>query len=200
MPDGPRPTPRRRPIAGSIDAFSIARPSGAGFGMRRDLLAWLLCTLAACASSASRDTSSARDDDRGAAPLPFEKLAGETSTVRGASLLQDTEALIRWLRDHNRDVAAERSRVNQAQAELAQSELLPNPVLDLGWNGLNVGKRNPTGATWADSQNYTVGVQETIELGKRGPRIEASRLRLDAARHGYCGVLGQQPAAAPPPA
>ena len=113
----------------------------------------------------------------------------------GGTFLQDTEGLIRWIKDHNRDVAAQAARVSQARAQLDRSELWPNPSATFGIGNINVGEL-PTGISAADTQNYSVGLQQPIELGKRGPRMESARLALDAERKSYLAIVGEKVALA----
>ena len=113
----------------------------------------------------------------------------EDERADGAVLLVDTQRLVRWLEQHSAAVMAGRAVVAQSASELGQSRLAPNPGLDLGWGGINVGAKNPSSLSARDSQNYSFGLHQTIELGKRTPRIEGAKLRLDAERERYVGLL-----------
>ena len=64
-----------------------------------------------------------------------------------------------------------------ARADAQRAHFLPNPTLDLSANTLPIGASNPTDLRdpWANTPNYAVGVSELIELGKRGPRQEATQ-------------------------
>src|SRR5205823_3557038 len=107
------------------------------------------------------------------APGSGQKIAREGSSAPGAALLTDTKALVRWLETHNAGVMAQHARVAQAQSDAGQSRLYGDPSLNLGWGGINVGARNPPDLPRSQSQNYSLGVTETFEIGKRGPRIDA---------------------------
>lgn len=107
-----------------------------------------------------------------------------------ATLLADPDSLVAWLKRMNPDVRAAGARVQQADAQVGASRLWQNPTLDLGVGNLAVGRLNPqTGAHRADTVNYSIGLSQTIELGKRGPRVEAAKLRRDASGEEYRSTL-----------
>jgi len=108
-----------------------------------------------------------------------------------ATLLADPVALVAWLKRMNPDVRAAVSRVQQADAQVGQSRVWQNPTLDLGLNNIAVGRLNrfTPPPTRADTLNYSVGVSQTIELGKRGPRVQAAKLRRDASSEEYRSTL-----------
>ena len=113
-------------------------------------------------------------------------IAGDAaSSVSVDALLRDPEQLAGWLRDHSRDVMAAAARLGQARADLARSRLLPNPSLDSNLSDVTVGETNPPGLTFGDTAILGVTVSQTVEIGKRGPRIRAARLRLDAGAESY---------------
>ncbi|HEX3775812.1 MAG TPA: TolC family protein [Polyangiaceae bacterium] len=93
----------------------------------------------------------------------------------------------------NPDVRAAGARVQQAEAQVGQSRMWQNPTLDLGVNNITVGRFNRTGLpanySRADTISYSVGLSQTIELGKRGPRVEAARLHRDASSEEYRSTL-----------
>jgi cobalt-zinc-cadmium efflux system outer membrane protein len=60
--------------------------------------------------------------------------------------------------------------------------VIPNPTLSLLVGNITLGARNPSSLPYGDTLNLGIGVSETIELGKRGPRGQAAGLRRDAAR------------------
>jgi cobalt-zinc-cadmium efflux system outer membrane protein len=109
-----------------------------------------------------------------------------------AELLEDAPGLLRWLVEHNAEVGAARARVRGMQAALDQSQIYPDPSLELGVGGINVGKSNPPDLPAGDSQNYSATVHETIELGKRAPRIEAARLRVESERRRFTSLVGEK--------
>ncbi len=96
-----------------------------------------------------------------------------------------------WLKRNNPDVRAAVARVQQASAQVGQSGVWQNPTLDLGVNNITVGhfNRPAPGVNRSDTISYTVGVSQTIELGKRGPRVEAARLHRDASSEEYRSTL-----------
>ena len=88
------------------------------------------------------------------------------------------------------EVGAARSRIAQAEADASTTRLIPNPVVDASLAGIPVS--NAGGARFRDSTVWNVGVSETIELGKRGPRQAAADLRSRAARSYYSGALAER--------
>ena len=123
-------------------------------------------------------------------PLPT-----DTSVAAGA-LLGDAAALVAWLREHNKDVLAAAARVDQAAAGLAQSRLLLNPSLEGSLSDVTVGKTNPPGLRYGDTSITGATLSETVEIGKRGPRIAAARLRLESERQSYLDTLSGKTAEA----
>jgi cobalt-zinc-cadmium efflux system outer membrane protein len=93
------------------------------------------------------------------------------------------------------DLGAARARVGQAQAESAASRLIPNPTLDASLSGIPVSSRvnNPR---FSGNAIWSVGLSQTVELGKRGPRSAAADLREQASRLDLRGTLGERMAAA----
>jgi cobalt-zinc-cadmium efflux system outer membrane protein len=108
-----------------------------------------------------------------------------------ATLLADPSALVAWLKRMNPDVRAAVSRVGQADAQVGASRAWQNPTLDLGLNNIAIGRLNrstPPPAR-ADTLSYSIGVSQTFELGKRGPRVQAAKLRRDATGEEYRSTL-----------
>lgn len=112
------------------------------------------------------------------------------------ALLRDDSALLEWIGRRNGEVLAADSRVAQAGADVGASRLLlPNPTADFAVGGITLGHTNPAagggdpqhpnGLSFNETSNYNFGLSQTIELGKRGPRIEAAELRLKEARKSY---------------
>ncbi|MFO0758804.1 MAG: TolC family protein [Byssovorax sp.] len=112
------------------------------------------------------------------------------------ALLRDPAALGEWVAQHHGEVLAAGSRVAQAQADAGTSRLVPNPTLDAALGGINVGPRNPTSLGFGDSLNFGLGVTQTIEIGKRGPRIEAADIRVEGAKKAMQGTLADRVAEA----
>src|SRR5579862_204476 len=109
-----------------------------------------------------------------------------------ATLLSDPTQLAAWLDANDANVSAAMSRLDAAEASRAQTGVLPNPELSIGYAGLVVGSGNPMNGSTSpgNTTNVTVGVSELIELGKRHPRQEAASARIDAAREDLVGALG----------
>ncbi|MFZ5446375.1 MAG: TolC family protein [Myxococcota bacterium] len=88
------------------------------------------------------------------------------------------------------ELAGARISVARALAERGKAERLPNPGLDLSVNTLPVGPLNPPGLSdpFLNVPNVAVGLSWLIELGKRGPRQEAT---AEAARAAALDALDQ---------
>lgn len=113
---------------------------------------------------------------------------GATAPI--ATLLSDPRALVAWLKRMNPDVRAASARVAQASDEFGASRVWQNPTLDLGVNNFAIGRLNRQGpAKRADTLAYSVGLSQTFELGKRGPRGDAAKLRRDASGEDYRDTL-----------
>ncbi|HYS78278.1 MAG TPA: hypothetical protein VEO94_05530, partial [Candidatus Dormibacteraeota bacterium] len=110
------------------------------------------------------------------------------------ALLKDARALVVWMADHNKDVLAAASRVEQAQAGLRQGRLFPNPALSGTVSDLTVGPTNPPGLTRGETAIYGTVLSETVEIGKRGPRIESAALRVQSERNSYLDALNDRTA------
>jgi cobalt-zinc-cadmium efflux system outer membrane protein len=125
---------------------------------------------------------------------PVTPPASPSATVAAApiaTLLADPPSLVAWLKRMNPDVRAAASRVQQADAQVGASRLWQNPTLEVGVNSITLGKfvQPAPGVTRSDTINYSVGVSQTIELGKRGPRVRAAKLRRDASSEDYRSTL-----------
>lgn len=108
------------------------------------------------------------------------------------ALLRDDAALGDWVEHHHGEVLAAGARIAQAQADLGSSRLFQNPVLDTTLGGVTLGARNPSTLGFGETMNFSIGVTQTIELGKRGPRIEAAEMRAEGARKAFLGTLADR--------
>jgi len=120
---------------------------------------------------------------------PSPSAPGPTAPI--ATLLADPQALVAWLTRMNPDVHAASARVAQANDQVGASRMWQNPSLGVGLNNISVGRFNQAspGLTRADTLSYSVGVAQTFELGKRGPRSEAAKLHRDASAEEFRGTL-----------
>jgi cobalt-zinc-cadmium efflux system outer membrane protein len=130
----------------------------------------------------------------GTASLPAR--AADLPRARVHELLGDPARLSAWIAERSPDVLAARARVAQSTADVGTSRLFPNPVLDATVSNLPVGETTPAGLGLGQTLIQQVGLSETIELGKRGPRIEAAELREKSARWLLAGTLGDRAATA----
>jgi cobalt-zinc-cadmium efflux system outer membrane protein len=102
------------------------------------------------------------------------------------ALLRDDGALLDWIGHRNGEILAADARISQADADVGTSRLLlPNPTADFAVGGITLGRTNPTGLNFGDTSNFNFGLSQTVELGKRGPRMEAADLRLKEAKKSY---------------
>ncbi|HEX3758100.1 MAG TPA: TolC family protein [Kofleriaceae bacterium] len=115
------------------------------------------------------------------------------------TLLAQPGELAAWLRDRDPLIDAQRARVDAARATARQTRALPNPQLNLGASDLVIGQTNANSGG-PGSENpplslgktliFTAGIDQLIELGKRGPRQNAADLRVRAAGETAAGTLG----------
>ncbi|HVY25520.1 MAG TPA: TolC family protein [Polyangiaceae bacterium] len=97
-------------------------------------------------------------------------------------MLRESPRLAAWLASHSPEIHAARARVAQSSADARQSHVLLNPVLDASLGNVALGETNPPGLGFNETAIYNVGLSQTIELGKRGPRIEGAELREKSAQ------------------
>jgi cobalt-zinc-cadmium efflux system outer membrane protein len=158
------------------------RPTGFGpFTFAGSLMAAGALLTITTPSSARATTAPPADADQ-AAPV--------------GALLADAGRLVDWLRDRNADVGAAAARVTQAEGDMAQSGVRPNPSMALSMSDVTVGSTNPPGLRFADTSIYALTMSQTLEVGKRGPRMESARLRLGSERQSYFDTLAQKTAEA----
>lgn len=99
-----------------------------------------------------------------------------------AQLLRDASALRALVMKKSPQIAAADARIAQAQADVGAAHLLPNPTVDVTTGGLVLGETNPKGLNYGQTGLFDVGLSQMIEIGKRGPRIEAANNRLESAQ------------------
>lgn len=114
-------------------------------------------------------------------PVAAQAASDASPRVSIAALLRDQPRLTTWLVDHSPEIAAARARLFQSRADARQSRALPNPVLDASLANLALGRTNPPGLGFEDTAIYSVGLSQTVELGKRGPRRAGAELRQRSA-------------------
>jgi cobalt-zinc-cadmium efflux system outer membrane protein len=118
--------------------------------------------------------------------------ASAPANVRSAALLGNSQALIDWIRAHHPEVLAAQAGVESAQAQRRVSRLLQNPSLNVAVNGLSVGRVHEPAHDYGDPINWSAGLQQTFEIGKRGPRGAAADLRAEEARATHGDLLAQK--------
>jgi cobalt-zinc-cadmium efflux system outer membrane protein len=114
-----------------------------------------------------------------AAGAPAETSAATRVSV--AALLRESSRLAAWLDNHSPEIHAARARLAQSSADTRQSHLLQNPVLDASLGNVALGSTNPAGLGFSQTAIFNVGLSQTVELGKRGPRIAGAELREKSA-------------------
>ena len=119
-------------------------------------------------------------------PSAPEATAGETAP---GGLLRDPDALTGWIATHNQQVVAARARVRQAEEDVAQARLRPNPTVQASAGDYAAGRTNPPGLGYPDTAIYSTGLAELFEIGKRGPRIRSAELRLRSEEESYLDAL-----------
>jgi len=96
-------------------------------------------------------------------------------------------------------IDAQRARIEAAQAAARQTRVIPNPQLNFGVSDIVIGKTNAgSGGAGSDDPSlslgktliFTAGVEQLVELGKRGPRQNAADLRVREAAETATGALG----------
>jgi outer membrane protein, heavy metal efflux system len=157
---------------------SFRRLSRAGSG----LVAFVAAVLSLADGVARADSSA----------LPAASPAGARPRASVHVLLRDPDRLAGWLAQHNPDVLAARDRLSQAEADASASRLIPNPTLDVSLSNIPVGETNPGELGFGQVAIWGVGLSETFEIGKRGPRISAADLRRNAERAYLQGTLGDR--------
>jgi cobalt-zinc-cadmium efflux system outer membrane protein len=111
------------------------------------------------------------------------------------TMLADPAQLAAWLAERDPMIESARART-EAAAELGeQARVLPNPQLQAGVGGIAVGQPNESmglvGPTsFSQTGNFSLGVGELVEIGKRGPRRNAADARAREAGQAAVGQLG----------
>ena len=113
------------------------------------------------------------------------------------TLLANPADLAAWLAVHDPMIESAHARTEAAAEASEQARVLPNPQLQAGVGGISLGDPNryaPMNAigptSFSQTANFTVGVGELVEIGKRGPRKAAADLRAREAGEVAIGALG----------
>ena len=114
------------------------------------------------------------------------------------AMLANPAELAAWLASHDPMVESAHARTEAAAEQSEQARVLPNPQLQAGVGGIGLGQPNqypgmPPGPTsFSQTGNFSVGIGELVEIGKRGPRKAAADLRAREAGEAAIGALGQR--------
>jgi cobalt-zinc-cadmium efflux system outer membrane protein len=108
------------------------------------------------------------------------------------TIFTDPSQLASWLAGRDAPTEAARARHAAAVESARQASVYPNPQLSASLGGLVLGATNPSSPRLGFDQttNITGGISELFEIGKRGPRQQAARLRADEAGQISGAVLG----------
>ncbi len=124
--------------------------------------------------------------------LTLPALGADRAPLKLSDLPEDA-GLAALVAQQTPDVVLERGKVEAARAEALRAHLLPNPSLDLSWNTVPLGPTNPEGLSpLADVPNYAIALSVPFELGKRGPRQEATRQAANAAALSAQGLVRER--------
>ncbi|MBV8760037.1 MAG: TolC family protein [Deltaproteobacteria bacterium] len=113
------------------------------------------------------------------------------------AMLANPADLAAWLAGHDPLIESARAKTEAASELSEQARVLPNPQLQAGVGGIGLGDPNkyppmmavgPT--SFSQTANFSVGVGELVEIGKRGPRKAAAQLRAQEAGQVAIGALG----------
>lgn len=108
-------------------------------------------------------------------------LADDSLAVSGNQILtegltardyDDEAKLSVWLWAHSPEVVEARMQGRLAGADVVRAGLRPNPAVDVAVNTIPIGASNPRSLRdpLLHVPNYNLGVSQTFEIGKRGPR------------------------------
>jgi cobalt-zinc-cadmium efflux system outer membrane protein len=108
------------------------------------------------------------------------------------ALLHDDRNLARWVSSHSADVSASRAELQAQRAAASGSRLFTNPTVDLGVADFALGQTTPPNIARGKTLQYNVGISQTVELAKRGPRIKAADLQATAAEARFQNTVAER--------
>jgi cobalt-zinc-cadmium efflux system outer membrane protein len=114
--------------------------------------------------------------------------------VLDLSTAPDVPALAQRVWSASPDLQQARAKVAAARADAARARFLPNPTLDLSVSTIPVGPTNPPNLPdpLLNVPNLGAGVSVLLEVGKRGPRQDATRAAARAASLDAVELLRQK--------
>ncbi len=106
----------------------------------------------------------------------------------------DELALAQLLWERAAEVLQARTALEQGRSALLRARTYPNPSLEGAWSAVPIGKTNPPGLSDRLDRvpNYSVGLAELIEIGKRQPRIAARSHDVERLSAEAQAVLGDR--------
>lgn len=125
-------------------------------------------------------------------------LTATGSDVLDLSTTSDSTALAERVWSSSPDLQQARAKVAAARADAARAQFLPNPSLDLSANTIPVGQSNPADLKepLLNVPNFGVALSVLLEIGKRGPRQDATHEAARAAALDALELLRQRVLAA----
>jgi cobalt-zinc-cadmium efflux system outer membrane protein len=126
-------------------------------------------------------------------------VASADDAVPVAKLLAEPDQLAAWLGDRDPMIESQRAKIAAASAAARQTRVIPNPTLNVGVSDFVIGHTNNSSTTpstpalgLGQTLIYTAGIDQLIEIGKRGPRQNAADTRRREASETAVGTLGSR--------
>ena len=121
--------------------------------------------------------------------------ATDKPTASSPSLRYDDEKqLSELLWRQSPEVLDARAAFDAARSDLLRAQTYPNPNLDFTWGTIPVGRTNPPHLEepLSNVPNYTTGIAELVELGKRGPRQKAAAADVERTQQQALAALSDR--------
>ena len=111
-------------------------------------------------------------------------LAAANAQALSSVTYTDETELAQLLWTQSPEVLEARAAAGSASSELIRARTLPNPALDFTWGTIPLGRNNPPDLhdPLSNVPNYTAGVSQLVELGKRSPKRAAAGAELERAQ------------------
>lgn len=98
--------------------------------------------------------------------------------------------------EQNIDLLAQRLEISQAQAQVIQSKLWPNPTFEISevnfWKTTDIEPQPMIWGNWGEAQQISMHLEQQIQTaGKRRKNIELQRLTVEQKEQEFSGILAQ---------